>query len=88
MPRYFAEYERRFALPVYRPVTVKIVCERAGRFRVETDRESFSADGIINASGTWEAPFIPDYPGRDLFVGRQSTRTITEPPRSFAAGTC
>jgi thioredoxin reductase len=71
VPRYFAEYERRFALPVYRPVTVKVVCERAGRFRVETDRETFSARGIINATGTWETPFVPEYPGRELFKGRQ-----------------
>lgn len=71
VPRYFAEYERRFALPVYRPVTVKVVCERAGRFRIETDRETFSARGLINATGTWESPFIPDYPGREKFRGRQ-----------------
>lgn len=71
VPRYFAEYERRFGLPVYRPVTVKVVCERAGRFRIETDRETFSARGLINATGTWESPFIPDYPGRTLFRGRQ-----------------
>lgn len=71
VPRYFAAYERRFELPVYRPVTVKVVCERAGRFRLETDRETFSARGIINATGTWESPFIPEYPGRELFRGRQ-----------------
>lgn len=71
VPRYFAEYEGRFELPVYRPVTVKVVCERAGRFRIETDRETFLARGIINATGTWESPFIPEYPGRELFRGRQ-----------------
>jgi len=71
VPRYFAEYEKRFALPVYRPVTVKVVCERGGRFRIETDRETFSARGIINATGTWETPYVPDYPGRELFRGRQ-----------------
>jgi thioredoxin reductase len=71
VPQYFAEYERRFGLPVYRPVTVKVVCERGGRFRIETDREMFSARGIINATGTWESPYIPDYPGRELFRGRQ-----------------
>jgi len=71
VPRYFAEYEKRFALPVYRPVTVKVVCERAGRFRIGTDRETFSARGIINATGTWETPYVPDYPGRELFRGRQ-----------------
>jgi len=48
-----------------------VVCERAGRFRIETDRETFSARGIINATGTWESPFIPEYPGRELFRGRQ-----------------
>ena len=71
VPRYFAEYERRFALSVYRPVTVKVVCERARRFRIETDREIFSVRGIINATGTWESPYIPDYPGRETFRGRQ-----------------
>jgi cation diffusion facilitator CzcD-associated flavoprotein CzcO len=71
VPRYFAAYEQRFALPVYRPVKVVVVCERGERFRIETDRETFSARGIVNATGTWESPFIPDYPGRDLFEGRQ-----------------
>ena len=71
VPQYFAAYEKAFELPVYRPVTAKVVCERAGRLRVETDRETFSARGIINATGTWETPYIPDYPGRQLFAGRQ-----------------
>ena len=71
VPKYFAAYEERFALPVYRPVKVLVVSERGGRFRVETDRGTFSARGLINATGTWETPFIPDYPGRALFRGRQ-----------------
>ena len=71
VPRYFAAYEQRFGFNVYRPVKVKVVCPRGDRFRVETDRESFSARGIINGTGTWETPFIPDYPGRERFGGRQ-----------------
>jgi cation diffusion facilitator CzcD-associated flavoprotein CzcO len=71
VPRYFAEYERRFKLPVYRPVTVTVVCDRDERFRVETDRMDVSARGIVNATGTWETPFIPEYPGRERFRGRQ-----------------
>ena len=31
----------------------------------------FSARGIINATGTWETPYVPDYPGKDRFRGRQ-----------------
>lgn len=71
VPKYFAAYEREFALPVYRPVTVSVVCERVGRFRVESDQGDFSARGIVNATGTWENPHIPDVPGRDSFEGRQ-----------------
>ncbi len=71
VPRYFAAYEQQFAFNVYRPVQVKVVCARGDRFRVETDRETFSARGIINATGTWETPYIPEYPGRERFKGRQ-----------------
>lgn len=70
VPRYFAAYEQKFELPVYRPVTVKVVCDRGERLRVETDRGELSARGIINATGTWEAPYIPEVPGADRFRGR------------------
>jgi cation diffusion facilitator CzcD-associated flavoprotein CzcO len=71
VPRYFAAYERAFALPVHRPVKAVVVCERGERLRVETDRLTYSARGIINATGTWETPYIPDVPGRERFKGRQ-----------------
>jgi cation diffusion facilitator CzcD-associated flavoprotein CzcO len=71
VPRYFAAYEQAFSLPVHRPVKVIVVCDRGERLRVETDRGNMSARGIINATGTWETPYIPDYPGKDRFTGRQ-----------------
>ena len=71
VPRYFAAYEEAFDLPVYRPVKVTVVCDRGGRLRVETDRGKFSARGVINATGTWETAYIPEYPGADRFMGRQ-----------------
>ena len=71
VPRYFAAYEEAFDLPVYRPVKVKVVCDRDGRFRIETDRGNLTARGVINATGTWETPYVPDYPGADRFRGRQ-----------------
>lgn len=72
VPRYYAAYERAFGLKVVRPTTVKVVCDRGERLRVETDRTGmFSARGIINATGTWTSPYIPDYPGKDIFRGRQ-----------------
>lgn len=71
VPRYFETYEETFGLSVYRPVTVKVVCERDGRLRIETDKGFFSARGIINATGTWDKPYIPEYPGASLFQGIQ-----------------
>jgi cation diffusion facilitator CzcD-associated flavoprotein CzcO len=71
VPAYFAAYERAFELPVHRPVIVKVVCQREGRFRVETNRGTISARGIINATGTWDTPYIPAYPGAERFRGRQ-----------------
>jgi thioredoxin reductase len=71
VPRYFAAYERTFELPVYRPVHVTVVCDRGDRLVVESDRFDVSARGIINATGTWESPYIPEYPGAALFRGRQ-----------------
>jgi thioredoxin reductase len=71
VPQYYAAYEKAFELPVYRPVKVKVVCDRGGSLQVETDRIDVSAHGIINATGTWETPYIPEYPGAERFAGRQ-----------------
>ncbi|MFD4469643.1 NAD(P)-binding domain-containing protein [Rhodococcus sp. NPDC058505] len=73
VPRYYAEYERRFALPVHRPVHTRVVCDhgdRTGPLTVETDGGAVTARGIINATGTWERPFVPRYPGTETFRGR------------------
>ncbi|GGJ67577.1 NAD(P)-binding domain-containing protein [Deinococcus aquiradiocola] len=70
VPAYFAEYEQRYRLPVYRPVRVALVTPHGARLRVEADRVTLSARGIINATGTWDAPYIPPYPGAERFRGR------------------
>jgi cation diffusion facilitator CzcD-associated flavoprotein CzcO len=83
VPEYFATYERRFELPVYRPMTVKVVCNRDDLFRVETDRIQVSARGLINATGTWESPYVPDVPGADRFKGRQLHTKDYRTPEEF-----
>lgn len=78
VPYYFAQYEDAFELRVQRPVRVERV-EPDGdlllvRSRsVERPEESvvWRARGLINASGTWQKPFWPAYPGRGTFRGRQ-----------------
>lgn len=74
VPRYFAGYERRFHLPIERPVRVLRVesaGSRAGHMLVHTDRGTWRTRSLINATGTWDTPFIPYYPGRETFRGRQ-----------------
>ncbi|OLL20995.1 MULTISPECIES: NAD(P)-binding domain-containing protein [unclassified Rhodococcus (in: high G+C Gram-positive bacteria)] len=71
VPEYYRAYEARFHLPVHRPVQVGVVCDRGERLRVETDRGVYSARGLANATGTWEHPFVPWYPGATRFRGRQ-----------------
>lgn len=72
VPRYFADYESTFDLRVRRPVQVRRVSDSsAGRLRVDTDDGIWSARALINATGTWDRPFWPRYPGQQLFAGRQ-----------------
>jgi cation diffusion facilitator CzcD-associated flavoprotein CzcO len=68
---YFADYERRFDLPVRRPVAVRAVRTTGDGFAVDTSEGEWTARGIVNATGTWTRPFWPAYPGRELFAGRQ-----------------
>jgi cation diffusion facilitator CzcD-associated flavoprotein CzcO len=70
--RYFRDYEAAFDLRVRRPVDVTAVREGAGgRLRVETDQGAWAARALINATGTWDRPFLPYYPGQETFRGRQ-----------------
>jgi cation diffusion facilitator CzcD-associated flavoprotein CzcO len=82
---YLARYENRYGLPVRRPVSVRSV-EHAedGRFRVVTDRGDWTARMVVSATGTWRRPYIPDYPGRDVFGGVQIHSGAYETPEPFA----
>jgi len=79
VPRYFDLYEKKFGLQVYRPVKVEKVYLQENRFFIDTSSTAFSAMGIINATGTWESPYIPKYPGAAVFEGEQlHTRDFKE----------
>lgn len=71
VPRYYDLYEKQTGISVYRPVKVDQVYLHEERFYIDSSRTLFSASGIINATGTWGNPYIPDYPGSALFKGEQ-----------------
>ncbi|MEV5017636.1 NAD(P)-binding domain-containing protein [Streptomyces sp. NPDC053780] len=82
---YFAEYERTFGLRVRRPVDVRAVREgTGGRLLVETSAGSWSTRALINATGTWDRPFWPRYPGQESFRGRQLHTAQYAGPEEFA----
>nr|WP_211262602.1 NAD(P)-binding domain-containing protein [Nitriliruptor alkaliphilus] len=85
--RAFARYERRFGLPVVRPVIVGSVREAddaSDRLLVDTERGTWRARALINATGTWTRPFWPTYPGADRFGGRQLHTADYDGPDGFA----
>ncbi|MGW0776654.1 NAD(P)-binding domain-containing protein [Streptomyces sp. NPDC002835] len=82
---YFAAYEERFGLRVHRPVRVAAVREGdGGRLAVETSEGIWSARALINATGTWDRPFWPRYPGQETFRGRQLHTADYPGPAAFA----
>lgn len=82
---YFAAYEERFGLRVRRPVDVTAVREGdGGRLRVETSDGVWSARALISATGTWDRPFWPRYPGQETFLGRQLHTAGYPGPAAFA----
>jgi cation diffusion facilitator CzcD-associated flavoprotein CzcO len=85
VPSYFGDYERRYDLPVVRPVAVSGVSDRAdGRLDVVTDAGAWTARAIVNATGTWDRPFVPWYPGIETFAGRQLHTADYRGPEEFA----
>ncbi|MDQ1021383.1 NAD(P)-binding domain-containing protein [Streptomyces afghaniensis] len=82
---YFDRYERTFDLRVRRPVDVRAVREGpGGRLLVETSQGVWSARALINATGTWDKPFWPRYPGQETFRGRQLHTAQYPGPQEFA----
>jgi cation diffusion facilitator CzcD-associated flavoprotein CzcO len=82
---YYADYERRFSLPVLRPVRVTSVSSLADdRLLVRAaDGRTWTARAVANATGTWTRPHWPYYPGAASFRGRQLHSSDYRGPSSF-----
>lgn len=75
VPRYFADFEAQLQLPILRPVTVTRVSKADrnphGELIVETSAGVWQTRAIINATGTWNNPVLPQYPDNTSFLGQQ-----------------
>lgn len=83
--RYLAEYERRYEIPVRRPVHVHAVSRRDDGLLVSTDSGEWQAKAVVSATGTWGHPYIPDYPGQGSFEGDQLHSAHYRNPEMFRA---
>ena len=81
---YFTAYEARYTLPIRRPVRVKAVHQDGDRLLVESDRGQYRARVVVSATGTWSKPYIPNYPGQQLFQGMQVHSADYRTPQLFA----
>jgi cation diffusion facilitator CzcD-associated flavoprotein CzcO len=76
VPAYFAAYEEHLRPPILRPVTVTAVryadADPDGDLIVESTSGVWETRAVINATGTWNNPLLPHYPGQETFRGRQS----------------
>ena len=85
---YLAEYERRYALAVVRPVRVRAVHRETGQddhpLRVDTDRGAWRARAVVSATGSWARPVIPSPPGAEAFGGTTLHSAHYPGPEAFA----
>lgn len=68
---YLRAYEQRYTLPVHRPVRVRGVHDVGAGLTVETDHGTWHTSIVVSATGIWQAPHRPRYPGGDEFTGEQ-----------------
>ncbi len=66
---YLTAYERRYALPIERPVRVTSASADGDAIVLETTTGKIRARDVISATGTWRSPRWPLIEGRDQFVG-------------------
>lgn len=67
---YLTEYERRYALPIERPVRVTSAHADGHAILLETTTGAIRARDVISATGTWRSPRWPAIEGQNDFTGR------------------
>lgn len=83
MVDYFAMYEKRYELPVVRPVRVESVERTDGGLKVITDSGEWVAGAVVSSTGTQGSPKVPDPPGRGDFRGVQVHSSGYANPHDF-----
>lgn len=72
---YYRRYEEHYGFQVVRPTEVIAVVNHGADLQLalrddDGAQQTVTTRIVVNATGTWGAPFVPWYPGRDAFLGR------------------
>src|ERR671925_624720 len=57
---YLEEYAKRFELPIHEHARVRRLTSEDGRFALEVDGKTVTAEHVVVATGPFQAPAIPD----------------------------
>jgi putative flavoprotein involved in K+ transport len=84
---YLTAYEQRYGLAPLRPHRVTSVSraddDSHGHLLVQGEGLEVSARVVVSATGTWDQPFWPTYPGAGEFRGRQLHASGYQRPEEF-----
>ncbi|WP_330218679.1 NAD(P)/FAD-dependent oxidoreductase [Niallia circulans] len=81
---YFQDYVEYFQLPVEVNKQVAFVEKKDDVFIITTDKgEKYQSKTVINATGSFQNPYIPTIKGRELFKGRIIHSSEYRNPTSF-----
>lgn len=82
---YLTRYEQRYQFPIERSCSVEAVEPAGDQLAIKLeDGRILRARAVVSATGTWGAPFIPDYPGNALFQGTQLHSAHYRNPQAFS----
>lgn len=85
---YLARYEERYDLQVQRPHRVETVRRTDenpdGPLLLQGGDHTIAASTVVSATGTWDRPFWPTYPGMADFSGRQLHTVDYRTPEDFS----
>ncbi len=82
---YLSRYEERYALPMHRAARIEEVRREGDGLALRIGAVRVRARAVVSATGTWSAPRVPDYPGREEFRGEQLHSSRYRSPEPFAA---
>jgi len=68
---YLSAYQERYQIQIKKGVKVKNVQKKRVLFTIISDQGDYQSKTVISATGTFQNPFIPSVPGKDLFKGQQ-----------------